>query len=215
MPAAVPTCLVCDDHALMRTALADLVAMIWPGASVATAASFEQAWVAAAAQQPGLILCDLGMPGAKPLDGIAMLRQKAPASPILVVTASDDNDLLMPLFDLGAAGFVPKNASSDVLEAAIRLVAAGSKYLPPQILHLLRVRGDGFVGQTRADTARLSGRQMEVLRLMARGDPNKEIARQLDLSPATVKTHVAALLSALGAANRTEAVIKAHGMGLI
>lgn len=204
----------------MRTALANLVAMIWPGASVATASRFDEAWAAAAAHQPGLILCDLGMPGAEPLEGIARLHQAAPGSPILVVTASDDDDLLLPLFDRGAAGFVAKSASSDVLEAAIRLVAAGSKYLPPQILHLLRVRGEtldggALDGPERAEAARLSGRQMEVLRLMARGDPNKEIARHLDLSPATVKTHVATVLSALGAANRTEAVIKAQAMGLV
>lgn len=214
MTGSVRTCLVADDHALMRNALCDLLRLLWPDADVRSAHDFVQARAVVAELQPDLILCDLGMPGAEPIAGIAELRRLAPAARLLVVTASSDDDLMLPLFDRGVAGFVSKSSSAEVLEAAIRLVVAGGHYLPPQLLGLLRGRGDqGSAG--RADAGRLSGRQIDVLRHMSLGHPNKEIARMLDLSPATVKTHVAAILSALNAANRTEAVVRAHDLGLV
>lgn len=214
MTGSVRTCLVADDHALMRNALADLLRMLWADAEVQTAHDFMRAGAIAAELQPDLILCDLGMPGAGPIAGIAELRRLAPDSRLLVVTAMNDDDLMLPLFDLGVAGFVSKAASAEVLEAAIRLVVAGGHYLPPQLLGLLRGRGDPC-SSVRPDPGRLSGRQIDVLRHMSLGHPNKEIARMLDLSPATVKTHVAAILSALHAANRTEAVVRAHDLGLV
>lgn len=208
------SCLVCDDHALMRTALAGAVALAWPGAEVRTAKDFPEAW-AGAAERPELILCDLGMPGADPLTGIGRLIESCGGCPVLVVTGNEDDAILLPLFDLGVAGFVPKSAGAEVMEAAMRIVASGSRYLPPRLLDL--------VGQNRSDLrtngdaglARLTARQIEVLRLVAQGEANKEIARALDLSPATVKTHVAAVLAALGAANRTEAASRARQLGLI
>lgn len=196
----------------MRTALSGAVSAAWPEADVAAAADFPQAW-AAAARRPELILCDLSMPGAEPLDGVEALRAAAPGSPILVVTGNEDDALLLALFDLGIAGFVPKSSSSEIIEAAIRLVLAGGRYLPPRLIALANRRGVAPALQSGA--ARLTGRQLQVLELIAEGVSNKEIARALRLSPATVKAHAAAILAALGTANRTEAAHKARALGLL
>jgi two-component system, NarL family, nitrate/nitrite response regulator NarL len=208
-------CLVCDDHAMMRTALAGTVELGWPGSEVLTAADFPQAWTAAQ-RGPDLILCDLSMPGAESLDGVARVAAAAPDAKLLVVTGREDDALLMALFDLGVAGFVPKSASGEILEAAIRLVLAGGRYLPPRIYDLARGNGQPVPAQANgSEVGRLTERQIDVLRRMAQGSSNKEIALALNLSPATVKTHAAAIIAALGVANRTEAAIRARELRLI
>ena len=209
------TCLICDDHAMMREALAGAVALGWPEAKIAQAADFPAAWTAAAAQ-PDLIISDLVMPGASPIEGVRRLRQAAPGAPILVVTGNEEDAVLLALFDLGIAGFAPKTSKSAVIEAGIRLVLAGGRYLPPRIAELAAGRrGPDAAAAIYAAGPRLTERQTDVLKLIATGQSNKEIARDLDLSPATIKAHAAAAIAALGAVNRTEAVIKARGLGLI
>jgi DNA-binding NarL/FixJ family response regulator len=209
------SCLICDDHAMMRDALAGAVALGWPQANVVQAVDFPSAW-AAAAERPDLIISDLVMPGATPLEGVRRLKAAAPASPILVVTGNEEDALLIDLFELGIAGFAPKTSKSAIIEAAIRLILAGGRYLPPRIAELASRRPGPEAGRApRVVTARLTDRQVDVLKLTAQGRSNKEIARDLDLSPATIKAHMAAAIAVLGAANRTEAVVKAQGMGLI
>jgi DNA-binding NarL/FixJ family response regulator len=208
------TCLICDDHAMMREALAGAVALGWPEARVTQAADFPAAWAAAAAG-PDLIISDLAMPGANPIEGIGKLGAAAPGTPILVVTGNEDDAVLLALFRLGIAGFAPKTSKSAIIEAAIRLVLAGGRYLPPRVVEL--AARQAHAGETAAPppTVRLTERQTDVLKLIATGESNKQIARDLDLSPATIKAHAAAAMAALGAANRTEAVVKAREMGLI
>src|SRR4051794_3699783 len=202
------SCLICDDHAMMREALAGAVALGWPGAEVTEAADFREAWTAAAAR-PDLILSDLVMPGASPLEGVRRLREAAPATPILVITGNEDDELLLGLIALDVAGFAPKTSKSAVIEAAIRLVLAGGRYLPPRLADLALGRSASTLPQG-SSHARLTERQGDVLRLTAVGRSNKEIARELELSPATVKAHIAAAIAALGAANRTDAVMRAR-----
>jgi len=208
------SCLICDDHAMMREALAGAVALGWPDAAVSQAGDFPQAWAAAAAG-PDLIISDLVMPGAGPVDGVRRLREIAPRSPILVVTGNEADDVLISLLELGIAGFAPKTSKSEIIEAAIRLVLAGGRYLPPRIAEIAVARSAGATGAQIAAGPRLTERQGDVLKLTALGQSNKEIARELDLSPATVKAHIAAAIAALGAVNRTEAVVRARELGLI
>jgi DNA-binding NarL/FixJ family response regulator len=211
------TCLICDDHAMMREALAGAVAIGWPDAAVTQAADYPSAWRAAEAA-PDLIISDLIMPGSRPVDGVRRLAETAPDSPILVVTGNEDDDVLLALLKLGVAGFAPKTSKSEIIEAAIRLVLAGGRYLPPRLLDLA-TRSGGLGPSPAASAApllgRLTERQLDVLRLIATGGSNKEIARDLELSPATIKAHTAAAIAALGAANRTEAVMRARELGLI
>jgi two-component system, NarL family, nitrate/nitrite response regulator NarL len=207
------TCLVCDDHAMMREAITGAVQFGWPEAEVTQAGDYHAAW-AAMAHAPDLCISDLVMPGATPVEGIRRLREAAPDTPILVVTGNEDDATLLALFDLGIAGFAPKTSKSAVIEAAIRLILAGERYLPPRLIELAAVRG-GAAPRTPSAERHLTERQSDILTRIATGKTNKEIARDLDLSPATVKAHTAAVILALGAVNRTDAVYKARDLGLL
>lgn len=214
------SCLICDDHALVREALAGTVHMGWPEATVDVVGDFPTAWAMAEAKAYDLIICDLIMPGSGPLAGIDGVVRAAPDTSLLVVTGTEDDALLLDLLDRGVAGFAPKSASGSIIEAAIRLILAGGRYLPPRLAEIASARiDDGSVPAIRDDVARLAerltDRQMDVLRLMAKGYSNKEIARQLQLAPSTVKTHLSQLLTHLGASNRTDASIKARMLDLV
>jgi two-component system, NarL family, nitrate/nitrite response regulator NarL len=206
------SCLVCDDHAMLRDALSASIALGWPGAAIVEAGDFPAAWAAAAGHD--LILSDLIMPGAPPREGIEGLLARAGGTPVIVITGNEDDDLLLSLYDLGIAGFLPKSSRFAIIENAIRLVLAGGQYLPPRILALT-----GGARPSGEDPARglpnLTARQIDVLRRIALGESNKEIARAVELSPATVKTYAAAIFAALGAANRTEAALRARDLGLV
>jgi two-component system, NarL family, nitrate/nitrite response regulator NarL len=211
--------LICDDHALVREALAGTVQMGWPGASVDLADDFPTAWLKAGAGHD-LIICDLIMPGSGPLAGIDGMIRAAPDTPLLVVTGTEDDALLLDLLDCGVAGFAPKTASGSIIEAAIRLILAGGRYLPQRLAEIASARiENGSIVAIRDNVARiaerLTDRQLEVLRLIIKGQSNKEIARALDLAPSTVKTHLSQIMTCLGAANRTDAAIKARLLDLV
>jgi len=210
-------CLICDDHALVREALAGTVRLGWPGATITTVNDFPAAWAAAAGHDR--CIADLTMPGADPLAGIAGLRRAAPEMAILVVTGTDDDGLLLDLLDLGIAGFAPKTASGAIIEAALRLIDVGGRYLPPRLVDIAASR---FARPAAAPPAPepspggpLSERQLMVLRLAANGRSNKEIALSLGLSPATIKSHLATIQAVLGARNRTDAAGRARALDLL
>jgi len=212
------TCLICDDHALVREALAGTVRMAWPEMTILEAGDFPSAWALA---RSGLDIClaDLVMPGALPLAGIEGILRAAPEAKVLVITGTEDDALMLDLLERGVAGFVPKSMSGDIIEAALRLILAGGRYMPPRLIDL------AARGVPRPATAqplapdrlreRLSERQIAVLRRMATGQSNKEIARDLGLAPSTVKTHVGHILLCLQAQNRTDAVAKARSANLV
>ena len=226
------TCLICDDHALVREALVGSVKMNWPGTVVSEASDFPQAWVLARSQ-PGFCIADLVMPGAAPLDGIKGIMQAAPHTPILVVTGTEDDALLLALLKLGVAGFAPKSASGAIVEAAIRLILAGGRYLPPRLADIAAAGVGAALDRGQATLAspnrwaastgpfneaileQLTRRQIDVLKLVAQRRSNKEIARTLGLAPSTVKTHLENLLQTLGVANRTEAASQARGLKIL
>jgi DNA-binding NarL/FixJ family response regulator len=214
------TCLICDDHALVREALVGTVKMNWPDAVVLQASDFPGAW-ARAQSQPDLCIADLVMPGASPINGIQGIMQVAPRTPVLVVTGTEDDSLLLSLLKLGVAGFAPKSASGAIVEAAIRLILVGGRYLPPRLADIAAARmdavpkGDPTIVTDSNLLAQLTSRQLDVLRLVSQGQSNKEIARVLGLAPSTVKTHLEHLLAILGVANRTEASNKARRLKLL
>ncbi len=209
------TCLICDDHEMMREALAGAVSRLAPGVAITQAIDFPSAWAAAAASRPDMNISDLVMPGAGPVEGVRRLIETVPGVPVLVVTGNEDDQALLALLQIGVAGFAPKSSRSAVIKAAIGLVMAGGRYLPPRLLDLAMRAAEPGANVQAPPTARLTERQVEVLRRIAEGRSNKEIARDLALSPATIKAHAAAALAALGAATRTEAVLRARGVGLI
>ena len=199
---------------MMREALAGAVSIIWPEACLVLVSDFPSAWEAAA-NPLDLIISDLVMPGAPPIEGIRKLREIAPDTPILVVTGNEDDAMLLALFDLGISGLAPKTSKSAVIEAAIGLVLAGGRYLPPRVIELAARRAGAVKTPPGAASARLTQRQLDVLTLIARGQSNKDIARELDLSTGTVKAHTAAAMASLDATNRTDAAMKARALGLI
>jgi DNA-binding NarL/FixJ family response regulator len=158
--------------------------------------------------------------GAGPLAGIDGIVRVAGATPILVVTGTDDDTLLLDLLDRGVAGFAPKTSNSAIISAAIALILAGGRYLPTRLADIAVSRIEsGSYQPVRDDVAMISQalttRQMEVLRLMSQGKSNKEIARDLTLAPSTVISHLSQIMIALGANNRTDASIKARMLDLV
>ncbi len=206
--------LICDDHAMVREALSGTIRMGWPEAEVKEAADFPTAW-AAARNDIDICIADLMMPGASPLAGIDGLIRVAPRMKILIVTGTEDDALLLDLLDRGVAGFSSKSANGSVIEAVLRLIEAGGRYLPPRLANIAAAQVDMQIASLLPPSGpkpiiRLSTRQRDVLKLVSEGYSNKEIAKKLDLAPSTVKTHVSSVLVALGASNRTDAVSKAR-----
>ena len=205
--------LVADDHEMMRDALAGAVLLAAPDADVTTVADFSAA--GAAAGSFALILCDLVMPGAAPLSGVVALMAAHPRTPMLVVTGTEDDGLLLALIGAGVAGFLPKTSSSAVIEAAIRLVLAGGRYLPPRLAALAAGSDVPLAPPLPTLSTSLTHRQHQVLTAIAEGQSTKEIAMVLNIAPATVKAHTATLLSILDASNRVMAVKRARDLGLL
>ena len=208
------SCLIADDHVLMREALAGTVRLGWPDVAITEVGDFTAAW-AAAVHRPDVAIVDLMMPGALPVAGIRGIRDAAPDTAILVVTGTNDDQLMLDLLDLGIAGFAAKTSSGAVIEAALRLIAAGGRYLPARLAEIAASRVDtGPPATERPVVSRqlLTSRQLAVLRLVAQGLSNKEIAQSLELAPETVKTHLARVQSILGAKNRTDAVTRGRDL---
>ncbi len=203
--------LVADDHELIREGLRAQLQALHPDAAVEEASSMDE--VLAAVEGEGavdLLLLDLGMPGGDGMSVLAQLCNRYPDMPIAVVSASEDRTTIEKAIDYGAAGYIPKSMAMNVMMNAIRLILSGGVYLPASLLR--GSRDDPRPGTTssmerddRPAPEPLTQRQVDVLCLMCEGMANKEIARQLGISPHTVKIHVAAILKALHVDNRTQA----------
>jgi len=173
----------------------------------------------ASARSFDLVLLDLKMPGLNGLDALNALREAASGVPIVVLSGEDDPSIVRAAIERGAMGFIPKSSTPEVLIQALRLVLAHGVYLPPLALGAPRatLSASAATFGTGSGEAALPGitqRQMEVLRCVIRGKPNKVIARELSISEGTVKLHLSAVLRALGVHNRTEAVYAAAKLGI-
>lgn len=204
------SCLICDDHPIVREAIRGILSFSWPDAQFAEAPDFPTAQLMAE-EGFDICLCDLAMPGAEPVEGVAELLRRAPGLQVLIITASADDALMLRLLRMGVSGFVPKSAGGKIIESAIRLVLAGGKYLPQQLLDHVAPEMSVI-----SDSApRLTDQQRRVIQLVAAGQTNKTIARSLGLAPSTVKTHLDQAMRSLGASNRVMAVTKAREAGLL
>lgn len=216
--------LVVDDHALIREALRSVLRELNQDSTVLEAANYRQA-TRLLREHPdlGMILLDLRLPDRDGMAVLAEFRERHPAITIVVLSAFNDYDTVVKALNIGALGFIPKSAERPVMLSALQLVLAGGTYIP---LDILARQGSAKASPSRpatvpaATTASLSpaqlgltGRQVEVLTHMMRGMSNKTICRKLDLAERTVKNNVTAILKALGATNRTEAVVKAGELG--
>ena len=213
--------LVVDDHVLIREALRGVLIELVNDAAIVDAPDSRQA-MRCIEENPDLelILLDLKLPDGSGFDVLAALRERYPAISVVMLSASSDRDDIARALELGALGFIPKSAEREVMLSAFKLIFAGGVYVPPEILRAPQAQPSATSspeqsGQppSAADIG-LTGRQMEVLALMMQGKSNKAICRALDLAEPTVKNHVTAILKALKASNRTEAVITAGALGL-
>src|SRR5712691_10687676 len=203
--------LLVDDHAVVREGLRAFLEL-QDGIEVAgEAADGEEAIDAAVRLRPDVVLMDLVMPR---LDGVAAmraLRERVPGARVIVLTSFVDDDKLLPALRSGAAGYLLKNAQPQDLARAVRAAHAGEALLDPVVAARLV---DTLAGDEEP-LDRLTPREREVLQLIGRGFPNKRIARELDISEKTVKTHVGHVLGKLGVTDRTQAAVVAVRAGLV
>jgi DNA-binding NarL/FixJ family response regulator len=212
--------LIVDDHALVRDALARVLVNLVPDATVFEAGEPQSAFQTLERESDlDLVLLDLSLPGMHGLTALRSLRANHPATAVVVVSATADRDSVKQVLDAGAMGFIPKSSSNEVMKNALRLVLAGSVYIPPELV------GRGASAQpieTHTAQARrtpsdvgLTERQAQILALMMDGQSNKRICRELDLAESTVKNQISAILKALNATSRTQAVLAVGKLQLI
>ena len=210
--------LVVDDHPLVREGLRLSLDALDPRAEVLEASSADEAF-ACTDQHPDLdlVLLDLGLPGLPGLVALEELRARGCKARIVIVSASSAQSDVVAALNSGAAGFIPKLSSSDVLIQALRLVLAGGVYVPPQALGSLDLPGANDAADAFPKSLQqlgLSERQKQVLALVAQGKPNKVIASDLQIAEPTVKAHVTEILRALRVTNRAQAMIVARRFGV-
>ena len=201
-----------DDQALVRAGLRALLERL--GIAIALEVDSGDELLAQLAQTPvDVVLSDIRMPGLDGIDTLRLLRERGDHTPVLLLTTFDDSDLLLRAADAGAQGFLLKDASPEDLHEAIVRLAAGDTLLQPVSTDPVRARFR-FRDQS-APATTFSEREVAILRLLAGGYSNKEIARSLFLAEGTVKNYVSEILDKLGTRDRTRAVLKAITLRII
>ncbi|MEO8040932.1 MAG: response regulator transcription factor [Betaproteobacteria bacterium] len=198
--------LIADDHVVVREGLVAMIDRQPDMRVVADAADGTEAVRLWREHQPDVALVDLRMPGLDGVGVIGQVRALDPKARILILTTYDGDEDIYRGMRAGAKAYLLKDAPREQLLDCIRAVHAGNTYVPPGVAAKLAAQVSG---------ERLTGRELEILALMAAGDSNKIIARKLDITEGTVKTHVKSVLFKLGAASRTEAAAVAARRGLI
>jgi DNA-binding NarL/FixJ family response regulator len=207
-----------DDQAIVRAGLARILSPMDGFEVVAECVNGREALDQLPALGPDVILMDIRMPG---LDGIAAtagLRSAAPLSPVLVLTTFGEDEVLWGAIEAGAAGFVLKDSSAEELIAAVRAVAGGGAWFDPGVAPRVLERYRRVVAPATRDAARLellTDREHDVLRLMARGATNAEIAASLYVAEATVKSHVGSIFTKLDVRDRAAAIVFAYDHGVV
>ena len=206
--------LVVDDHPVLRDGLVAVLSADADFEVVGEAETGEEAVLAAAKLQPDIVMLDLEMPGMDGVEALKQMRENDPGLRVIVFTAFDTDDRIMSALQAGAQGYLLKGAPRDQAFKAIRVVNAGNSLLQPIVASKLLTRMRRTATDPIAPVS-VTPREMEVIRLLARGFQNKEIAAELGIAQRTAKFHVGFLLAKLGAGNRTEAVTIAAQKGLI
>jgi DNA-binding NarL/FixJ family response regulator len=208
--------LVVDDHPLVLQALKGVLNQLDAEVDIFDAATADGAReLVRAHADADLMLLDLGLPGADGFSLLEELRNDYPAVPVVVLSGSETRENVTRALGLGAMGFIPKRYSNDVLIGALRLVMSGGRPLAANPATARRAPPAApAAGTIRPEDLGLTPRQSEVLALVLQGLPNKLICRRLNLAEPTVKVHMQAVLRALDAQNRVQAVIEASRRGL-
>lgn len=210
--------ILADDHTLFRNGLALLLKAhsadceIWEGDSLDAALA-----EAAAHPDADVALLDLNMPGMDGVQGIRRFVELNPALPLIILTGAEEPQQIQDVLSAGASGFIPKSSTPAVMLSAIQLVLAGGTYIPLQLLAGASISAHVPAGSSAREhpPSPLTERQLQVLRLLAEGKPNKLICRELNIEEGTVKAHLATIFRLLDVVNRTEAATVARNLGLL
>jgi two-component system response regulator NreC len=205
--------LIVDDHAVIRSGLRMLLDAEQDLEVVGEAGDMRNAVFEARALKPDVILMDIVMPGASGIEATSAVLEESPDSKVLVLSMQDDSRYVREAFSAGASGYVLKEAADAELVGAVREVAGGGRYVHPELgARLVAAEADE---RAKAEADPLSDREREVLRLLALGHTNLEIAKQLYLSVRTVETHRAHIMQKLRLETRAELVRHAIDQGLL
>ncbi len=219
--------LIADDHELFLNGLEFVLETEFKDSEVVLAKNYTEIFKQLDAHKNfDLIITDLAMPGANWLEALNRIHQMAGETPIIIVSAVFDKEILQKTLEVGVSGYIPKSSSNAVMLGAINLVLAGGVYIPHELLdntvNNKEITQEIKTLQTLSDEQiskktpkKLTPRQIEVIKAIARGLSNKLIAYELGLTEGTVKVHVTVILKVLGVNNRTAAVMEAVKNGYI
>ncbi|KAA9361908.1 response regulator transcription factor [Ochrobactrum quorumnocens] len=204
--------IIADDHPLFRGALRQVLSSLPEEAEILEVGDFDAAKKLVVERDDiDLLLLDLTMPGGTGLSGLVTLKALQPALPIIIVSATDDTATIRHAVELGASGFISKSASMETIGEAVHAVIAGDIWTPSDID--LDQAHDPEIEALIKKIRTLTPQQTRVLTMLAEGLLNKQIAYELNVSEATVKAHVSAVLQKLGVDSRTQAVILLSRIG--
>ena len=203
--------IIAEDHTLVREALLRLLVASGVGQVVAQASNCLEAVDLVNRYQPEVVLLDLGMPGVQGFSGLLLLRAQYPSIPVIIVSANEDPTTIRRAMNFGAAGFVPKSQPVEGIRNAVETVLAGDVWIPPKLD--LATETESEDRDLAARLATLTPQQVRVLMMLGDGLLNKQIAYKLNVSEATIKAHVSAILQKLGVDSRTQAVIAIGRLG--
>ncbi len=205
--------LIADDHPLYRYALEHVASENFPAATIVSCASQDE--VLAVVEDDDsfdLILLDLKLPGATGFSCLSLIRKRTPVTPIVIVSAVEDANTMREAMEFGATGYLPKSSTRATMRSALHLVMSGGVFMPASAVSgnwLRRRPGANQAKHAEAKHSTLTERQQVVLKLMADGKSNKEIANDLSITEITVKAHVSAILRKLRVSNRVQAAMLA------
>jgi len=209
--------IVADDHEVVRKGIREYLEDEPDMEVIAEARDGEEAVAKVDALHPDVVVLDIQMPNVSGVEATSRIKARHPDVQVLILTAYDNDPYIFALLKAGASGYLLKTAGPDDLVRAVRVLREGKSWLGPEIAQRVTA---GLAGGRLVDThsgaeSGLTERELEVLRLAARGQTNAAIAHALTISERTAQGHLANILAKMGAANRTEAVLKAMRLGWI
>ncbi|MDH6604945.1 DNA-binding NarL/FixJ family response regulator [Streptomyces sp. SAI-208] len=207
--------LVVDDQQLIRDGIASLLSIRAGITVVGTAVNGREALAKAVELRPDVVLMDVRMPELDGVEAVAVLRGRMPECRVVMLTTFDDEEYVVQALRAGASGYLLKDLPADELAQAIRLAHAGVTQLDASVAGRLAASLPAPTPGPAELAAALSPREIDILRLVARGRSNREIAAQLYLSEGTVKNHISRILSRLSLRDRTQAALHARDLGLL
>ncbi|MCQ2735117.1 MAG: response regulator transcription factor [Alphaproteobacteria bacterium] len=220
--------LIADDHELFLQGLEFILHKEYPKAEIVSANNYNGIFEILQTQNDfDLIITDLAMPGTNWLEALKKIHTLCLDTPVIIISAVFDREIFQKTFDIGVSGYVSKSFPNSVIVGAINLVLAGGMYIPPEVLkmdiqkvpepmhELISETDTSKASSASSNNTKLTPRQLDVLRCLAEGLSNKQIAYQLGLSEGTVKIHITLLMRALEVSNRVMAVKEANKRGLL